>query len=139
MLVGVIYPQIGYLCVQKHHSCLTFYTLCHDWYGLRPYKWYQITPWKLPDLADTHYCTSGHDGVFAKYRIFTRDFPGPGKPACCPDLLKNRPGGSLRISSLQKYIVSIYYHEYLCCYRACLLYTSPSPRDVEESRMPSSA
>ena len=23
--------------------------------------------------------------------------------------------------------------------RACLLYTSPSPRDVEESRMPSSA
>ena len=24
-------------------------------------------------------------------------------------------------------------------YEACLLYTSPSPRDVEESRMPSSA
>ena len=24
-------------------------------------------------------------------------------------------------------------------FRACLLYTSPSPRDVEESRMPSSA
>ena len=24
-------------------------------------------------------------------------------------------------------------------YRDCLLYTSPSPRDVEESRMPSSA
>ena len=24
-------------------------------------------------------------------------------------------------------------------YRNCLLYTSPSPRDVEESRMPSSA
>ena len=27
----------------------------------------------------------------------------------------------------------------LGCYRGCLLYTSPSPRDVEESRMPSSA
>ena len=25
------------------------------------------------------------------------------------------------------------------CYSPCLLYTSPSPRDVEESRMPSSA
>ena len=25
------------------------------------------------------------------------------------------------------------------CERGCLLYTSPSPRDVEESRMPSSA
>ena len=24
-------------------------------------------------------------------------------------------------------------------YKSCLLYTSPSPRDVEESRMPSSA
>ena len=26
-----------------------------------------------------------------------------------------------------------------CDYYCCLLYTSPSPRDVEESRMPSSA
>ena len=26
-----------------------------------------------------------------------------------------------------------------CWYEDCLLYTSPSPRDVEESRMPSSA
>ena len=26
-----------------------------------------------------------------------------------------------------------------CQVRTCLLYTSPSPRDVEESRMPSSA
>ena len=33
-------------------------------------------------------------------------------------------------------------YEYLlqqCLYYFCLLYTSPSPRDVEESRMPSSA
>ena len=33
-------------------------------------------------------------------------------------------------------------HQRLCGYRReffCLLYTSPSPRDVEESRMPSSA
>ena len=27
----------------------------------------------------------------------------------------------------------------LCLFYICLLYTSPSPRDVEESRMPSSA
>ena len=38
-----------------------------------------------------------------------------------------------------------YYKEYglairgLVQHHACLLYTSPSPRDVEESRMPSSA
>ena len=29
--------------------------------------------------------------------------------------------------------------KYLITHRCCLLYTSPSPRDVEESRMPSSA
>ena len=29
--------------------------------------------------------------------------------------------------------------EYMCSVGPCLLYTSPSPRDVEESRMPSSA
>ena len=28
---------------------------------------------------------------------------------------------------------------HLTCTSSCLLYTSPSPRDVEESRMPSSA
>ena len=28
---------------------------------------------------------------------------------------------------------------YMIDYNTCLLYTSPSPRDVEESRMPSSA
>ena len=35
-----------------------------------------------------------------------------------------------------------YFHnadEKLVSYSYCLLYTSPSPRDVEESRMPSSA
>ena len=30
-------------------------------------------------------------------------------------------------------------YQQLCDYYICLLYTSPSPRDVEESRMPSSA
>ena len=29
--------------------------------------------------------------------------------------------------------------EFCKAFNACLLYTSPSPRDVEESRMPSSA
>ena len=32
-----------------------------------------------------------------------------------------------------------YLPEYAAMYDNCLLYTSPSPRDVEESRMPSSA
>ena len=47
-------------------------------------------------------------------------------------------------TSLAKFIKS--YESYyiissiVCCHESfCLLYTSPSPRDVEESRMPSSA
>ena len=32
-----------------------------------------------------------------------------------------------------------YFSEKALIYYSCLLYTSPSPRDVEESRMPSSA
>ena len=32
-----------------------------------------------------------------------------------------------------------YQHLFLCADKACLLYTSPSPRDLSTSRMPSSA
>ena len=34
---------------------------------------------------------------------------------------------------------NIIYNGEICKFNTCLLYTSPSPRDVEESRMPSSA
>ena len=33
----------------------------------------------------------------------------------------------------------LYQDYYLVLYRTCLLYTSPSPRDRQKSRMPSSA
>ena len=42
----------------------------------------------------------------------------------------------ITIPSCSKYIVE---SKSLKLYLNCLLYTSPSPRDVEESRMPSSA
>ena len=54
-----------------------------------------------------------------------------------------------RYSVDSKYVVSIYFCQYnntrslgasyTCMYDACLLYTSPSPRDRTRSRMPSSA
>ena len=44
---------------------------------------------------------------------------------------------SFAISVLPEFI--LYWREDGGMYRSCLLYTSPSPRDVEESRMPSSA
>ena len=47
--------------------------------------------------------------------------PGEGKPKCMPRQKAHSMSKKDRATS------------------ACLLYTSPSPRDVEESRMPSSA
>ena len=53
------------------------------------------------------------------------------------------------LTNLNIYPINIYFHGlgvvgwtvagFLSKDKACLLYTSPSPRDVEESRMPSSA
>ena len=37
------------------------------------------------------------------------------------------------------YVIFVCLLQSLSKYDTCLLYTSPSPRDVEESRMPSSA
>ena len=66
------------------------------------------------------------DGL--KYRP-DYEWPEPGTEKKCPkcqrelELVENSPS---------------YYGKPWWCYN-CLLYTSPSPRDVEESRMPSSA
>ena len=35
--------------------------------------------------------------------------------------------------------IPLIWQDFLDLFKPCLLYTSPSPRDVEESRMPSSA
>ena len=63
--------------------------------------------------------------IFSKYKLST-----PHAKICAEALvnaeLVGAPGHG--ISRLKMY-----------CDRICLLYTSPSPRDVEESRMPSSA
>ena len=49
------------------------------------------------------------------------------------------PGGdSVEVKINGKYFTELYTRVMLHGW-ACLLYTSPSPRDVEESRMPSSA
>ena len=41
--------------------------------------------------------------------------------------------------SIQKFGAPVYVRHEIVHNKYCLLYTSPSPRDVEESRMPSSA
>ena len=45
----------------------------------------------------------------------------------CSDIFEKEIGGSSKLVSMARQA------------KFCLLYTSPSPRDVEESRMPSSA
>ena len=62
------------------------------------------------------------------------------------DEIKKRVAGITRARSLSSYKIANY-SSYLFAfqqffhssYRACLLYTSPSPRDLSTSRMPSSA
>ena len=56
-----------------------------------------------------------------------------------------KPFGALRISALVVLIILAigwllpFLWAVATAFKTCLLYTSPSPRDVEESRMPSSA
>ena len=51
------------------------------------------------------------------------------------------PGSALakNLVMLAAYIKELQVQSHLIHLNYCLLYTSPSPRDVEESRMPSSA
>ena len=44
-----------------------------------------------------------------------------------------------RLNKQQLLVLQLYYVEELNVYEICLLYTSPSPRDLSTSRMPSSA
>ena len=65
------------------------------------------------------------------YLIVTRSFP--------PEIggMQNLMWGLTY--SLAKYDLVKVFADHHDNYKDCLLYTSPSPRDVEESRMPSSA
>ena len=47
--------------------------------------------------------------------------------------------GSVNGEQVEEIDIQVAQNRVIQNYRDCLLYTSPSPRDVEESRMPSSA
>ena len=55
-----------------------------------------------------------------------------GREAMCYD-----NGGSICLKQIKSFVDGVFAESVKM--RSCLLYTSPSPRDVEESRMPSSA
>ena len=59
---------------------------------------------------------------------------GPVYPAESPD---NGGGGEYSLPNLRPVSIGIDIFTLLSC--SCLLYTSPSPRDRQKSRMPSSA
>ena len=56
----------------------------------------------------------------------------------CNDIVSQGHFKSFMLNGFTCNIV-VFDHVFDRCCRICLLYTSPSPRDVEESRMPSSA
>ena len=68
------------------------------------------------------------DWVDQHYRaFFVGDVPRPGPRPVYPELIRANKAYNWRSPETAEYLGT------------CLLYTSPSPRDVEESRMPSSA
>ena len=78
-----------------------------------------------------------HDEPFYAYYLFKTQLNHPMKN----EIIKNYPCTQ---SEIIKRITNnprnkIYYQKHMTHHIVCLLYTSPSPRDVEESRMPSSA
>ena len=76
------------------------------------------------------------------YIRFTKQ--GKGEPLLLLHTLRNRIEYSdnllpYLIDHFTVYVIDLPGHGDSPINKACLLYTSPSPRDVEESRMPSSA
>ena len=53
------------------------------------------------------------------------------------DLYGLRPGPQAEVRTFGQHLAHVANYNYLWC--SCLLYTSPSPRDRQKSRMPSSA
>ena len=89
----------------------------------------------------------GRDLVKARAARSVVNPPSPSRPLVAEEIRSKLDGGlqneiegvldlSSKISDLEVAIGSLQEQEDSL---ACLLYTSPSPRDVEESRMPSSA
>ena len=87
-----------------------------------------VTSSKQPDLSPVIRATKAVAKVLKKGDTVVYEstvYPGVTEEVCVP-LLED-------ISGLN------YNSDFFVGYSPCLLYTSPSPRDVEESRMPSSA
>ena len=61
------------------------------------------------------------------------------KPISTEHLIDIKPMTSTQEKVFEEYDKEKNLFLYGCAGTGCLLYTSPSPRDVEESRMPSSA
>ena len=57
---------------------------------------------------------------------------------CVKELVQGPPGGNVVVDGLSKYKEN-WVVDQTAMVKVCLLYTSPSPRDRQKSRMPSSA
>ena len=83
-------------------------------------------------------CPNESFALFVKDKIFMAETPGSDKPVCARFVQGNeqpefRNAGNARLEIRPDAVFEIGGNI------ACLLYTSPSPRDKRQSRMPSSA
>ena len=108
---------------------------------------------RLMELADLLVVTGSQNNVRAGYSSGTPALGvGQGNVVTILDetadlndaakkIVKSKTFDNATSCSSENSVIAVrsIYKEALVALKSCLLYTSPSPRDVEESRMPSSA
>ena len=100
--------------------------------GFCPVRLKRISPW-LKRYVDEKKLPFAHVAVLRKGQLAYSDFYGARDIEAGSTVVED---GIYRIYSMTKLVTTV---AALALYENCLLYTSPSPRDLSTSRMPSSA
>ena len=86
----------------------------------------------LEDCSDTSFCSNDIPSPVVEFCFVSGDFKDDG-------MSSNGGTAPSRLSEALSMVALKVDNTFLMSYIHCLLYTSPSPRDKRQSRMPSSA
>ena len=95
----------------------------------------RLESWAYSKVAVDFYDLKGHlEDLFSVFNLENVKFEPVSHPMLCPGV-----AAEIKLKNKKIGIIGMLNPELSRDMKICLLYTSPSPRDVEESRMPSSA